>query len=250
MYSLVFGESVLNDVVSIILAQQIEKYAQPTSEHFSTLSFFKALGNFTSIFGVSILIGCFMGFFNALLTKFTDIRQHADLETALFALMSYTTFLAAETVGASGIVAVLLCGICQAHYTFKNLSDESKIQTKQIFNLLSFLSENFIFVYIGVTLLTFREQHWNTWFIITAFVAIFIGRLLNVYPLSFLINLTRTTRRKITFNMQNMLFFSGLRGAMAFSLGKPFIVAPLFFISCKALTFFYFCSYSKHFDGG
>jgi sodium/hydrogen exchanger-like protein 6/7 len=191
-----------------------------------------------------------MGFFNAVLTKFTHIRQHVDLETALFTLMSYTTFLAAETVGASGIVAVLLCGICQAHYTYKNLSNESKIQTKQVnhyffilstcshisqitlifyelffeklFYLLSFLSENLIFVYIGVTLLTIRESNWNTWFIITAFVAIFVGRLLNVYPLSFLINLTRTTRRKITFSMQNMLFFSGLRGAMAFSLGKYF----------------------------
>jgi sodium/hydrogen exchanger-like protein 6/7 len=67
---------------------------------------------------------------------------------------------------------------------------------------------------------TFRAQHWETWFILTSFLAIFVGRAFYVYPLSFIINLTRSEERKIRFNMQNMLLFSGLRGAMAFSLGN------------------------------
>ena len=45
-----------------------------------------------------------------------------------------------------------------------------------------------------------------------------IGRLLNIYPLSLLINLTRSGPRKIKMKSQHLMFFSGLRGAMAFAL--------------------------------
>jgi len=219
LYALVFGESVLNDAVAIVLYRAIETYLayNPTeARQFNIYSFSTALGDFVSIFVGSLFIGISMACVTALLTKLTKIGMFPILETALFFLMSYSTFLAAEVASWSGIVAVLFCGIAQQHYTYKNLTPESAIRTHQTFELLNFLAENFIFSYIGLSFLLFNYHQWNWGFIAVAFCATQIGRMMNIYPLSFLLNLGRT--RRIPCKHQNMMTFAGLRGAIAFSL--------------------------------
>ncbi|KAG5893185.1 hypothetical protein JTB14_016462 [Gonioctena quinquepunctata] len=150
------------------------------------------------------------------MTKFTRVRDFPLLESALFVLMSYSTFLIAEASDLTGVVSVLFCGICQAHYTYNNLSGDSRIRTKQMFELLNFLAENFIFSYIGVSMFTFPKHHFDPLFIFAGFICAAIGRAANIYPLSFLLNLGR--KPKIPSNFQHMLFFAGLRGAMSFAL--------------------------------
>ena len=71
-------------------------------------------------------------------------------------LLLVLTFALLITV--AGIVAVLFCGIFQAHYTFNNLSDESKKSTKEVIEMLNFITENFVFLYIGVTVFTRKFQ--------------------------------------------------------------------------------------------
>ncbi|XP_037828821.1 sodium/hydrogen exchanger 6 isoform X5 [Lucilia sericata] len=218
LYALVFGESVLNDAVAIVLSGAIQNYGEHYSStgEFETYAFFRALSDFFGIFMLSLLIGALMGCFTALLTKFTRVRDFPLLESALFVLMSYSTFLIAEASELTGVVAVLFCGICQAHYTYNNLSENSRTRTKEIFELLNFLAENFIFSYIGVSMFTFPKHHFDAVFIITGFICAAIGRAVNIYPLSWLLNLNRNP--KISSNFQHMLFFAGLRGAMSFAL--------------------------------
>ncbi|KAJ8015716.1 hypothetical protein DPEC_G00029030 [Dallia pectoralis] len=184
LYALLFGESVLNDAVAVVLSSSIVLY-QPEGDNNHTF-------------------------------EFTKLRDFQLLETALFFLMSWSTFLLAEACGFTGVVAVLFCGITQAHYTFNNLSPESQDRTKQLFELLNFLAENFIFSYMGLALFTFQNHVFNPMFIVGAFVAVFLGRAANIYPLSFLLNLGR--RNKISSNFQHMMMFAGLRGAMTFAL--------------------------------
>ncbi|CAK9801912.1 Sodium/hydrogen exchanger 7 [Anthophora quadrimaculata] len=189
LYALVFGESVLNDAVAIVLSGAIQNYGeryQSGSGGFETVAFFQAFGDFVGIFSLSLFIGATMGCITALLTKFTRVRDFPLLESALFVLMSYSTFLIAEASDLTGVVAVLFC------------------------------AENFIFSYIGVSMFTFPKHHFDPGFIFAGFLCALLGRAANVYPLSFILNLAR--KPKISLNYQHMLFFAGLRGAMSFAL--------------------------------
>uniref|UniRef100_A0A665VBD9 Sodium/hydrogen exchanger n=1 Tax=Echeneis naucrates TaxID=173247 RepID=A0A665VBD9_ECHNA len=217
LYALLFGESVMNDAVAIVLSSSIVAY-QPSGANthmFDASAFFKSVGVFLGIFSGSFVMGAATGVVTALISFF-GLHCFPLLETALFFLMSWSTFLLAEACGFTGVVAVLFCGITQAHYTYNNLSEESTKRTKQLFEVLHFLAENFIFSYMGLALFTFQNHIFSPIFIIGAFIAIFIGRAFNIYPLSFLLNLGR--RHKIRGNFQHMMMFAGLRGAMAFAL--------------------------------
>uniref|UniRef100_A0A803TYZ7 Sodium/hydrogen exchanger n=1 Tax=Anolis carolinensis TaxID=28377 RepID=A0A803TYZ7_ANOCA len=213
LYALLFGESVLNDAVAIVLSSSIVAY-QPTGGNihaFDAAAFFKSIGVFLGIFSGSFMMGVATG-----IVTFTKLHCFPLLETALFFLMSWSTFLLAEACGFTGVVSVLFCGITQAHYTYNNLSVESRSRTKQLFEVLHFLAENFIFSYMGLALFTFQKHVFSPIFVIGAFIAVFLGRAAHIYPLSFFLNLGR--RHKISWNFQHMLMFSGLRGAMAFAL--------------------------------
>uniref|UniRef100_A0A674NXP6 Sodium/hydrogen exchanger n=1 Tax=Takifugu rubripes TaxID=31033 RepID=A0A674NXP6_TAKRU len=207
LYALLFGETSAPHRDPLVAYQP-----QGDNSHtFEVMALLKSFGMFLGVFSGSFALGVATG-----VVTFTKLRDFQLLETALFFLMSWSTFLLAEACGFTGVVAVLFCGITQAHYTFNNLSAESQDRTKQLFELLNFLAENFIFSYMGLTLFTFQSHIFNPMFIVGAFIAMFLGRAANIYPLSFLLNLGR--RNKIKSNFQHMMMFAGLRGAMTFAL--------------------------------
>ena len=138
--AIVLGEALINDAVAVLLCHAIEEYDRLLLFHgekldlkFLTVAILKFFYVFLASFGFGALIGCS----NALLTKFTRLRDYPILETSIFLLMSFSSYLLAEACSITGIVAVLFCGVFQAHYTYENLSNESKLRTKQLFEILS-----------------------------------------------------------------------------------------------------------------
>ncbi|KFM72345.1 Sodium/hydrogen exchanger 2, partial [Stegodyphus mimosarum] len=64
-----------------------------------------------------------MGIVTALITKHTeDVRV---VEPLAMLGVAYLSYLLAEMVHFSGIISIIGCGIVQAHYASKNISDKS-----------------------------------------------------------------------------------------------------------------------------
>lgn len=217
--AMIFGESILNDAVAIVLAGAIRESSATVQAPAADSGFFIALGDivasFFAVFFGSFGIGAAIGILNAVALKFIPLTSEPVVESSLFVLVSWSAFLTAESLGASGIVSVLFAGIVQAQYTQRNMSPQSQQGTKEFFHMLSFIAENFVFCYMGLTMAT-SQHSWSIWFILGSFIAIIVGRAANIYPLSFLLNLGRG--KKIPMRFQHMMMWSGLRGAMAFAL--------------------------------
>lgn len=218
LYMLVFGESILNDAVSIVLMNSVMDLSKPevAAAGASSLTLFgQAVGNFLFTFLISACLGIAFGLASALLLKFVDLRRTPSLEVGMMLIFSYAPYCLAEGVHLSGIMAILFAGIVMSHYTHLNLSPVTQITVQQTFRTVAFVAETGVFAYLGMAIFSFKhrvEPALVTW----CLVLCLLGRACNIFPLSFLMNHFR--EHKITGRMQMVMWFSGLRGAIAFAL--------------------------------
>jgi sodium/hydrogen exchanger-like protein 6/7 len=76
----------------------------------------------------------------------------------------------ALTSSSSGIVSLLFCGVTLKHYAYHTMSVKTQKTTKYMFAVMSQLSENFIFIYLGLNLFTQDAQVFKPLFIIVTAV--------------------------------------------------------------------------------
>ena len=72
---------------------------------------------------------------------------------------------------------------------------------------------------MGMGVFTGKFRNWNIAFTLWALLFCLIARAFNIFPLSYLANCCRR-RNKIPSSMQIVMWFTGLRGAIAFALSE------------------------------
>mmetsp|Transcript_58560 Transcript_58560/g.127350 ORF Transcript_58560/g.127350 Transcript_58560/m.127350 type:complete len:302 (+) Transcript_58560:682-1587(+) len=177
------------------------------------------------IFFGSTGVGVFFGIVASLVYKYFDFTEHSSLmfmEVVMAAVFPYMAWLLAEAQSLSGIVAILFCGIVMAHYAQNNMSPKGAKFATKFFKAMATLAESFVFVYLGVSLASASSfAVAGTWpFVFVTLVVVLISRACNVFPLCFLANLWRKPSRKIPNTHIVAIWFSGLRGAIAFALAS------------------------------
>ena len=149
LYSLVFGESVLNDAVAIVLFRTFYNYYEEGAE-LDQSKIPVALFEFLFVTIGSILMGVATGLICSYLFRHTRIRDYPKYEISLLFLFAYGAYALAESIELSGIMALFFCGIVLAHYNSYNLSKTSQTTAEEIFAALSTVAESFVFMYMGM----------------------------------------------------------------------------------------------------
>ncbi|KAJ8507501.1 hypothetical protein ONZ45_g10127 [Pleurotus djamor] len=237
LYSVIFGESLLNDAVSIVMYETLSHF-HGTEMDFHLGSVFHGIGLFLVSFSISLAIGVAFGLLTSLLLKHSYLRLYTHLETSLVALAAYTCYffsngLSMSNISMSGIVALLFCGITLKHYAYHTMSRRTQRASKYIFQTLAGLSENFIFIYLGMALFTSSPKdekvssYFKPMFIIITTISAVFTRYIAVFPLAEAINFVHRHVRgqrseELPHSYQMMLFWAGLRGAVGVALAAGF----------------------------
>ncbi|VDN98122.1 unnamed protein product [Rodentolepis nana] len=210
LYYMVFGESLLNDAVTVVLYNIMNIFV--ATEHISTGDILIGVGSFFTVSLGGALIGLCLGILSCLITKLKALSGALPLF-----LMSYISYMVGDLFGWSGIIAIIVCGVFQAAYAFHNVAYLNIVMLRAGVGQLASICEAVIFLMLGLEIMA-TSLIWHAGFIITAIVMCLIARTLITFVLSAIINHHRPSHSKIHWSEQVIISYGGLRGAVAFSL--------------------------------
>ncbi|KAH7729187.1 sodium/hydrogen exchanger [Aphelenchoides avenae] len=235
LYICVFGESLLNDAVTIVLYHALSDMAIIGTDHIETYDFVRASGAFFLVALGGVLIGILASIVTGLTTK--SAHSINVLQPLICLLFPYLAYLLAEMAHYSGILAIVVCGLLMKPYVKNNISQESRITVKYFLKTIASHCEAMIFIFLGLS--TFSKNHtWDMVFTGITLVACLASRFIGIYMLSYICN--RHRMEKIGLLDQFIMSYGGLRGAicygLAMTLDKGSVPAKDMFVSTTVVV--------------
>ncbi len=143
------------------------------------------------------------------------------VEAALTTITAFGAFLAAEYLHASGVLATVVAGLVMGNLGVLADDERSYLTNKgrefavPLWEFIAFLANSVVFLLIGVELASLPFGPTEAWAIFVAIGVVLLGRAVTIYPLSLLF---APTRWAIPLPEQHVLWWGGLRGALALAL--------------------------------
>jgi Na+/H+ antiporter len=149
--SILEGESLVNDASALIAY----RYALAASITGGFL-FWQAGIQFILVAGGGVLIGLLVGLILVAIHK--KIENQSIVETSLTLLTPYLSYLLAEEVHTSGILAVVSTGLFLSWRSPEIFSYQTRMYTRVVWDNLIFLLNGFVFILIGLQLPDILKQ--------------------------------------------------------------------------------------------
>ncbi|XP_013881125.1 sodium/hydrogen exchanger 3 [Austrofundulus limnaeus] len=214
LFIMVFGESLLNDGVTVVLFNVFDAFVTLGGAKVTAAEIVKGIISFFVVAFGGSLLGFVFGLLISLLSRCTKNIQ--IIEPGFIFVVGYLAYLTAEMLSLSSILSITFCGICCQRYMNSNLNEESVKTIKYAMKVFANGSETMIFVFLGISAIDTTIWVWNTGFILLTLLFILIYRFMGVFFLTWFMNRTRLV--PISLIDQVIMSYGGLRGAVAYGL--------------------------------
>jgi sodium/hydrogen exchanger 8 len=241
--TLVFGESVINDAVAIVIFDVV-------NEGWDDLSVSNAIGQVSKLLFGSLILGVGLAAVMLWLMKKARLKGDALHEILFLHMSGYCIFALAESVYLSGIIAGLFGGMLMGVYGPRHFTkDGAKLATEYL-EIAGVSADTWVFILCGTSTALLNKAD-GVAFGMIGVVLCLIGRAISVPACSAACNFVKRYQsgaghtKHITWSIQFMMWHGGLRGGIALVLAlevdatwcknKGAILNATFFIICTLL---------------
>uniref|UniRef100_A0A8C7I5U5 Sodium/hydrogen exchanger n=1 Tax=Oncorhynchus kisutch TaxID=8019 RepID=A0A8C7I5U5_ONCKI len=214
LYILVFGESLLNDGVTVVLFNVFDAFVSLGGAQIDAVEIIKGIISFFVVAVGGSLVGVVFALLISLLTRCTKNIQ--IIEPGFIFVLGYLSYLTAEMLSLSAILSCTFCGVCCQKYINANMDERSVSTVRSTMKVFANGSETIIFVFLGISAIDPSIWVWNTAFILLTLLFIFVFRFIGVFLLTWILNQYRLV--PLDFIDQLVMGYGGLRGAVAYGL--------------------------------
>ncbi|XP_035294090.1 sodium/hydrogen exchanger 3 isoform X1, partial [Cricetulus griseus] len=214
LFIIVFGESLLNDAVTVVLYNVFESFVTLGGDKVTGVDCVKGIVSFFVVSLGGTLVGVIFAFLLSLVTRFT--KHVRIIEPGFVFVISYLSYLTSEMLSLSAILAITFCGICCQKYVKANISEQSATTVRYTMKMLASGAETIIFMFLGISAVDPLIWTWNTAFVLLTLVFISVYRAIGVVLQTWILNRYRMVQLETI--DQVVMSYGGLRGAVAYAL--------------------------------
>lgn len=202
------GESLFNDGTAVVLFKMILLMTITGN----TLNAFGSVYEFVRVVVIGAIVGLCVGAFGSRVTRYFD--DHL-LEITLTTIVAYGSYLVAEQLHSSAVIAVVVAGVVVGNYGSRTgMSATTRLAVNSFWEYAAFVTNSLVFLLIGLQInLNLLMIH--AYEIGVAIVAIMVSRIVVVYGLSFFVS---DKRLPIPYSWRHLLFWGALRGSLSMAL--------------------------------